>query len=340
MDNTLHDLARRGVAGLVRHKLKEGVPVNERDVAGSTALHMACWKGHLPVVLVLREAGGNPDLRDHHGNSALHIAAREGHRVIVELLVKERTQGKHWVDQAACMNITNFLGQTPLYVAILHGRSEVASHLLSNSGEVTTFANDDSTLVHAAAASGATDLLARLLRDYRLDSQARTASGATPLHWASARGRKSAVRFLIEEAGVDGDKRDVNGHAAVDVAKKNVVAFLSLHTSKPAPSRPRGRLAAAEQAERVDFHPQDSWYGTTTSANIPKGAFILKYRPPERNLIDAVGFGRVPRLTKAVVMHDMGVPQLVEYLKLKGRWVPGPLDRQRLVRLALRTLEP
>lgn len=62
------------------------------DAEGSTALHYACWKGHLALVEELIASGADVMARnsnDHWGTTPLHAAAHANHHRIVELLLSK-----------------------------------------------------------------------------------------------------------------------------------------------------------------------------------------------------------------------------------------------------------
>jgi ankyrin repeat protein len=68
--------------------------IDARDVDGSTPLHCAVWKGHLPVVTLLIEAGADVNAvnqNDHWGTTPLHAAAHANQPAIAELLLQNGT---------------------------------------------------------------------------------------------------------------------------------------------------------------------------------------------------------------------------------------------------------
>lgn len=70
--------------------IKSGVPVDEKNNNGSTALHVAALNGHCEVAqtLLKHKAAINEKVND--GWTALHIAALSGHSDFVRTLLKRK----------------------------------------------------------------------------------------------------------------------------------------------------------------------------------------------------------------------------------------------------------
>ena len=51
---------------------------NDKDSLGRTAMHLAAWAGHGPVVKRLAEAGGDPSATAADNMSCLHFACQKG----------------------------------------------------------------------------------------------------------------------------------------------------------------------------------------------------------------------------------------------------------------------
>jgi len=107
----LHLLAQMGEAVFVHIEIKQGTPVNIRNVIQQTPLHEAVQSGSLPTVKVLLKARADVRAVDINGNTPLHLAATKNCPEIVSALL----------DAGADPNAYNQAGQCPLELTV--GRS-------------------------------------------------------------------------------------------------------------------------------------------------------------------------------------------------------------------------
>jgi len=125
-DLTLHELAARGNTAGIARAVNAGVPVDDRDAEGRTALHVGAGAGHLFVVMMLVAKGADPNARDAHRRTPLHDAAdgspeHEGERYqIVKLLLAKGADpaardaaGKRPVDYATRAEFKDALAVPP-----------------------------------------------------------------------------------------------------------------------------------------------------------------------------------------------------------------------------------
>lgn len=73
--------------------------LNSADEEGRTALHVACWQGHLEVVASLLDSGADPNSEDNEGRTALQSAAWQGHSDVVQLLCERGANVNHMCGQ-------------------------------------------------------------------------------------------------------------------------------------------------------------------------------------------------------------------------------------------------
>lgn len=100
------------------------VNVNDQDVNGKTALHVACEVNAANLVKLLLSHGADPNIPTHLDIGyyvALHKACEKGNREIVELLLKAGSD----------MNARNKVGQTALHISIRQRNIELSKFLIS-----------------------------------------------------------------------------------------------------------------------------------------------------------------------------------------------------------------
>jgi hypothetical protein len=88
----MRDATVNGDVKAATELLDKGVDANDH-YKGIPWLHMACLNGHLDVVELLLQRGGDKTLADEYGVTPAQHAQRAGHTRIVALLTKHRPQG-------------------------------------------------------------------------------------------------------------------------------------------------------------------------------------------------------------------------------------------------------
>ena len=77
--------------------LRCGASTSITDNSGSAPLHLAAWKGDLPVVKMLVTQGpsyANVNQQNDSDDAALHLASQYGYDKVVEFLLQVRTYTK------------------------------------------------------------------------------------------------------------------------------------------------------------------------------------------------------------------------------------------------------
>ncbi|ORY16076.1 hypothetical protein BCR34DRAFT_584541 [Clohesyomyces aquaticus] len=100
----LHWACAKGLLSVVIVLVEKGVGVNIGDVAGNTALHLASWRGRVNVVQYLLEHEADAQLLNRDGQLALHITCLTGHSAVVHQLLPKTLD----------INLRDREGKTPL----------------------------------------------------------------------------------------------------------------------------------------------------------------------------------------------------------------------------------
>ncbi|XP_028803225.1 uncharacterized protein LOC114758339 isoform X2 [Neltuma alba] len=141
----------------------------------ATVLHVAVEKNHVHFVdeLVKRMSSEDLELQDMSDNTAFSLAAAAGNIQIVEIM-KRKNQSLPFIRGAH--------GTTPLHMAALQGRSEMAWHLYHETIQVFEY-RDWTLLLFYCVYSGIYDLALKLLKvDPNLAFERDSSSNETILH--------------------------------------------------------------------------------------------------------------------------------------------------------------
>lgn len=196
----IHLAAEQGNVAIVKALLlHKGTNPNVQNAAGSTPIHIACEFTRTAAVLALLL---RPDVvvnvRDLRGNCAIHIAAEQGNAYILQTLFRHSETDPNLP--------THIIAALSL---IQHPNLDI---------NVTNRKGDPA--IHIATERGDAHMVRALLRHGAIDPNLRNASGHTPLHIAA---RLSTERsgpvlvVLLSDPRVDGNLRDREGYAAVDL---------------------------------------------------------------------------------------------------------------------------
>lgn len=134
--------------------IERGVPVNSRDEAGLTPLHLAASTGNLPALKALLFAKADLRAVDKSGGTPLHWAAARGREDAVKALLGAR----------AAVAAADGEGQTPLLVAVAGGHGGIV-RLLLDAGADPNAANRRGQNALAYAESFHRSEIARTLRE-------------------------------------------------------------------------------------------------------------------------------------------------------------------------------
>ncbi|KTG42927.1 hypothetical protein cypCar_00000503 [Cyprinus carpio] len=171
----------------------------------------------LKVLVQRKEALSNADSR---GWIPLHEAAVQHKRRILEITYAASPQGS-----GQCRTLR---GETPLFLAVVHGLRENATFLLQNGCDPDCRNEDDDSALVAAIKNDQYDLALLLLR-YNATVDQKGSLQRTALHEASVLGLDNFV-YLLLQSGADPNIVDVCEHTPLGLAAQaghfNVVEIL------------------------------------------------------------------------------------------------------------------
>jgi ankyrin repeat protein len=111
----LHLAAWRGQVEIGKRLLSGGADLNARDDFGRTPLHIAAHYGELKFARMLLEHEAQIDAQQYEGDTPMHHASRYGHVKAVEL----------FLEYGASISVRNKEGRTPSELAQSQGHPEV-----------------------------------------------------------------------------------------------------------------------------------------------------------------------------------------------------------------------
>ena len=175
--------------------------------AGSYEDFFAALKADRPdVVRELLERGFEPNTPTADGLDALYVALRDGSLKSAQVLID---WPKTNVDTRTPKD------ETPLMIACLRGRAEIARELVDRGADVN---KTGWTPLHYAATGGHIEIMQMLL-DHSAYIDAESPNRTTPLMMAAMYGTPQAAKFLLD-AGADPTLRNQLGLTAEDFATR------------------------------------------------------------------------------------------------------------------------
>ncbi|KAJ2988012.1 hypothetical protein NUW58_g4199 [Xylaria curta] len=217
----IHAAAREGKLNVVESLLNVYIVLADpksaqrKDDDGRLPIHWAASSNQPAIVLLLsQQKTFDPDVEDSIGWTPLMIAAsvKDGDAIVDILL-----------NRGADVNQTNHSGQTALHFVASKNNLELARKLLANKPPASSRVKDKRGQypLHRAAAIGSTPMV-KLLLENRSPLDTTDIAGYTALHHAVAEGHGDTAIALLK-AGAATDKRDLDGHLALDLAPDKAV---------------------------------------------------------------------------------------------------------------------
>ena len=221
-------------ADLTRMLLEAGAPIAKRSSDERTALHHAAARGGPALIDLLLAHQADANAHDAQQATPLEVAARKGRTDVVALLARHSDGPAR--EHALCLAVAagdtdsslalldagapaaaSCQGEPLLHAAARSGAADVVQRLLAAGARDDRFDGSDSSALLLAAERGHADVIGALLvRGSKIDG--RGADGRTALMRAAASGHLAAVRRLLD-ARADHRMRDPHGNTALELAR-------------------------------------------------------------------------------------------------------------------------
>ena len=229
----LHIAANRGFYDMVKLLIDRGAAVNAKDEDGETPLLVSY---DLDLMKLLIDRGADVNASSNDGSTRLGIAFLIREPDITKLLIDHGANGwtplflavienrldvaKRLIDLGADVNAKGASGWTPLHLAGNLNSLDMAKLLIDHGADVNEKMNNGWTLLLWAAALhndlGMLDM-AKLLIDHGADVEAKNSFGSLPLTLAAEDNALDMAKLLIDY-GADVNATDNYGNTPLNIA--------------------------------------------------------------------------------------------------------------------------
>ncbi|XP_037803937.1 putative ankyrin repeat protein RF_0381 [Penaeus monodon] len=217
---------------------------------GFRSVHYAACGGNVEVLKILQTKGYDMNSVTNQGYSALHYAVKYSHLAAVKWLVKKAgldatllpcTRGGAsalaLARRKGHAEIVTFFERVTTVKSLESGDLEALRDLVHEGVNVDAVCEGKFGIpvAHFAAKLGHLTLL-KNLQELKCDVKAVGDAGLTALHFAANYGQLEAVKWLVDEAGLDVSLRNREGLTALSYAEKcsyeEIVAYLRQRTDR------------------------------------------------------------------------------------------------------------
>ncbi|RQO59896.1 hypothetical protein DBR47_11055 [Paucibacter sp. KBW04] len=210
--------AAAGNMEAVQDLLKRGASVQQSNVDGHTALHLAARAGNLEMVQLLVAKKATIDARSKADETPLYLAAEEGRTAVLKFLLGKNANPNAAASQGGALFTSYY--ESPLAAAVRGGHSEIVQLLVASGAAVNAESSSNAGLGTRAYTDPLTAAFRRgdlAVAEYLLKHGAK-AEDSHLMSAVNAGASLALVRALLQ-AGASADARDYQGQSALKLAQ-------------------------------------------------------------------------------------------------------------------------
>ena len=189
----------------VQELIAHGVYLNAQNIAGKTALWLACSIKQQDYVKILLEAGSNPNIACNKGDTSLHAAVIAGCRKKIIRTV---------IDYGADVNITNKENETALTIACGNQSEGALDALLKAKANPNIADANGDRCIHKAVKHDCSKEVLQAIINHGADLNATNKENTTALTIASAKRNADTINVLLN-AGADPNIVAADGNTGI-----------------------------------------------------------------------------------------------------------------------------
>ena len=218
-NTALHIACYCGHMDLVKEMHRNGAKLNAKNNQGQTPLFVAVISSQSELAIWLANIGADVNIRDNANNHLLHVCACNGSLTVMSHLLRLGLDA----------DVKDAVGRTPLMAACQHGHADVVKVLMKYHANVRLQADTGSNCLMYAALSDKTDIIKMLLQKDNFLAKQPDGNGMSALPLCAQHGSLSTVTALVE-CGLNMNLED-NQHndglkAACEEGHADIVEYL------------------------------------------------------------------------------------------------------------------